>query len=89
MSIEIHDDKVMYCRMLGHEVPFKYCRTGATGQVCRRIFDCWFQTFDVASFMRAHYTDAEIQSILAPPKPKMATLAELIRQAQNNPKGQT
>lgn len=89
MSIEEHDDKMMHCRMLGHEVPFKYCRTGATGQACRKVFDCWFQTFDVEGFMKAHYTAEEIQAFLTPPKPKLMTLAELIQQAKNNAKGQT
>ena len=87
MSIEEHDKKMTHCPMLGHEVPFGYCRTGASGQACRKIFDCWFATFDVEAFMRAHYTEEEIQAILTPPKPKMATLVELIRRAQENAKG--
>lgn len=83
MGIKEHDDKLTHCRMLGHEVPFRYCRTGATGQSCRKIFDCWFQTFDIESFMKAHYTDEEIQAILSPPKPKMETLVDLIRKSKN------
>ncbi len=82
MSIQEHDDKLMHCRMLGHEVPFKYCRTGATGQPCRKIFDCWFQTFNVEAFMREHYTAEAIEAVLTPPKPKITALVDLIRQTQ-------
>ena len=87
MSIEEHDNEVIHCRMLGHEVPFSYCRKGASSQPCRKIFDCWFQTFEIEPFMREHYTQEQIKNILSPPKPKITTLFELIQQAQEKMKG--
>jgi len=84
MSIEDHDKEVIHCRMLGHDVPFSYCRTGATGQPCRKIFDCWFHTFDIVSFMKEHYPEEEIEAIQQPPKNRMMTLVELIEKAKNN-----
>lgn len=84
MSMDEHDSRVMYCRMLGHQVPFSYCRQTASGQPCRKIFDCWYQQFDIQQFMQSHYSQDQIDQILAPPKPKMTTLVELIRQAQEN-----
>jgi hypothetical protein len=84
MSVDQHDAKTIYCRMLGHEVPFAYCRQGASSLPCRKIFDCWFQTFDIESFMKDHFSEQEIQAILAPPKPKMTSLIELIQKAQNH-----
>ncbi|MBN1126682.1 MAG: hypothetical protein JXA82_16885 [Sedimentisphaerales bacterium] len=86
MSIDQHDDKTIYCRMLGHEVPFSYCRQGASGQPCRKIIDCWFQTIDIKTFMQTHFTEQQIQAILAPPKPKMTSLIELIQKARNHEK---
>ncbi len=74
--------------MLGHEVPFGYCRKGAVGQGCRKILDCWFQVFDVEKFLKEHYSEQEIQNLTAPPRPKMTTLVEMIRQAQQTAEDQ-
>lgn len=84
MSIEEHDQDTGYCRMLGHHVPFSYCRTGAGSQPCRKILDCWFETFDVRTFVNEHYSQEQIQAILTPAKPKMLSLLELIEQARRN-----
>ena len=70
--------------MLGHHVTFAYCRAGLSSQPCRKIFDCWFQTFDINKFMKEHFTDEEIKAILAPPKDKMTSIIELIQKAQQN-----
>lgn len=86
MSIEEHDNETIHCRMLGHEVPFSYCRKGATDQPCRKIFDCWFQTFDIEQFIQEHYTEDQIQAFLSPPKPKMETLLDLIRNVEEDVK---
>ena len=87
MSLDGHDDKKKYCRMLGHEIAFSYCRQTTSRQPCRKIFDCWFETFDIEGFMKEHFSDEELKALLAPPKPKMTSLVELIRQAQKNSKG--
>jgi hypothetical protein len=84
MSIDQHDNKKIYCRMLGHHITFAYCRAGHSSQPCRKIFDCWFQTFDIKKFMNDHFTDSEIQAILAPSKDKMTSIIELIQKAQQN-----
>lgn len=73
---------MIYCRMLGHQVPFSYCRKGASSLPCRKIFDCWHQIFDIEQFMKDHYTQEQINSILSPPKPKVMTLIEMIQKAQ-------
>jgi hypothetical protein len=68
--------------MLGHEVPFSYCRAPASELPCRRVFDCWWETFDIDSFIRAHYEADEIDRILSPRQGKMLTLVELIERAK-------
>jgi hypothetical protein len=82
--IDQYDNLRIYCRILGHEVPFSYCRQGAFGQPCRRIFDCWFEKFDIQKFMQEHFTQEQIQALLAPPTDKVVSLIELIRKAQQN-----
>jgi len=73
--------------MLGHEVGFAYCRAPGAELPCRKILDCWFETFDVEAFLREHYSEEEIGEVLAPPRPKLVSLVELIQQAQERAKG--
>ena len=88
MAKDEHDERQIRCRRLGHVVYFSYCRAPGRETPCPKIADCWFEKFDVAGFLRTHYTDDEINEILEPPKPKMATLVELIQQAQERAKRQ-
>lgn len=82
MNIDSHDNRKLRCRMLGHEINFNYCRTGVDNLPCRKIFDCWFEIFDIADFMRQHYSPEQIEEILSEPKDKVTTIVDLIRQAQ-------
>ena len=84
MCIEKNDKRIIRCRMLGHEVPFEYCRQGSGELPCRNIFNCWFELFPVEEFLRQHYSDEQIEEMLRPGQPKMASLIELIQQAQKN-----
>ncbi len=71
-----------HCRMLGHEIRFGYCKLLPEGRPCRLIVDCWQGSFDVVSFLRQRYTPEQIESFLAPPKPKIASILELIEKAR-------
>ena len=73
MIIEAHDDKKKYCRTLGHQIAFSYCRQTASAQPCRKIFDCWFETFDIDRFMKEYFTDDQLKTLLTPPKPKITS----------------
>lgn len=70
--------------MLGHEIHFSYCRAPGRDLPCRRIFDCWFEAFDVQAFIRRHFGEADIQQILAPPTDKVTTLMDLIEKAKRS-----
>jgi len=76
------DEREGYCRMLGHHLRFSYCRTCRDGLPCYKIMDCWFEKFDVRTFVEENYTALEIESFLQPPQPKMQTLMTLIQQAR-------
>lgn len=84
MNIDKYDNEKIYCRMLGHHLTFEYCRKTAQGSPCRKIFDCWYTKFDIQKFMAEHYTEDEIKNILAPSKPKMTSLIEMIQQARKS-----
>ena len=70
--------------MLGHELQFAYCRQPGADTPCRKIFDCWWEAFDIHSFMDANYDAEVIAKITAEPKPKMLSLVELIERARRN-----
>ena len=82
MLMAADDEREGYCRVLGHPVPFRYCRQLPEGQPCRLILDCWHERFDVQAFVRQHYTPEQVEAILAPPKTKLASIVELIEQAR-------
>ena len=68
--------------MLGHQIIFDYCRSANNGTPCRKIFDCWFDQFDIVDFVRQNYGEETISKLNTPPKPKIHSLLELIEQAK-------
>jgi hypothetical protein len=81
-----HDERERYCPMLGHEIRFGYCRAPGRDIPCRKIFDCWWERFDIRSFIREHFTEEAIGRILAPPRAKAETIFDLIAQAREQAK---
>lgn len=71
-----------YCRRLGHDVDFSYCRMAGQPLPCFKIFDCWYERFDIKGFMESHYTPDEIKTLLTPPQDKVSTLYDLIEKAR-------
>lgn len=82
MDVSTYDERETYCRMLGHDVPFKYCRQVAEGAPCRRVADCWYTQFDVTAWLTEHYTPEQIDRITAPPPAKLLSILELIERAK-------
>jgi hypothetical protein len=83
-----HDPDVLpRCRRLGQEVTFGYCRQETDGKPCRLILDCWWERFDVRSFLQAHLAPeamAQVERASATPPPsKVLSLVELIQQAKD------
>ena len=81
-SLREHDARARRCPMLGHDVPFSYCRAPASDLPCRKVFDCWWETFDVEAFVRRHFGEEAIGRLLAPRPDKAATLVDLIAKAR-------
>lgn len=78
------DTMEMRCPRLGSAVSFSYCRTcGTDGQACFKVLDCWWQRFDVTAYFRQRLSPAAFERLAAAPPPnKVASLVDLIRQAQ-------
>lgn len=86
-DISCYDTQTLYCRMLGHHVPFSYCREPGNRLFCSRILRCWGEKIDITAFLKTHFSSEEIRQGLSPPKPKMSSLVELIEQAKKRTSG--
>jgi hypothetical protein len=80
--IDEHDDKTRRCPMLGHELAFSYCRQPGREIPCARIFDCWWERFDIVAFVQGHYDPDTVAEIRKPRQPKVASLVEIIERAR-------
>lgn len=78
IAVDEFDDRSLYCRMLGHDLTFKYCRRTGDGRFCGRVFDCWHDRIEVARYLKTHFSDDEISNVLHPSSPKLHTLLNLI-----------
>lgn len=87
-DITANDKRRRRCPMLGHDIDFSYCRAPGGPLPCRKIFDCWWEGFDVEAFVREHFSAEQIERILGPRKDKALSLVELIEQARRNAAGQ-
>ena len=79
------DDLERRCPRLGGDVSFAYCRQGGENNLpCFKIFDCWWERFDVVAHLRENLPPEVFDKIAArrPPPDKVTSLVDLIRQAQ-------
>ena len=82
--IDKYDEKDIYCKKLGHELNFLYCRTEHDGQPCPAIFDCWHEHLPIGEYMQKNFSPQDVPYLSQPKPDKMHTLMELIQKAQNN-----
>ncbi len=78
------DNLEIRCPRLGGPVSFEYCRTNGDEMLpCWKIFDCWWERFDVAAFLKKNMPEDDfIRLVNTKPKPKVNSLIELIEQAK-------
>lgn len=73
------------CPRLGGDVSFGYCKIGGEGDSpCFKVFDCWWERFDVVAHMQACLSPEAFEALSAhrSPPAKVASLVDLIRRAQ-------
>ena len=83
-----HDQDVLpRCPRLGHELTFGYCRQETAGKPCRLILDCWWEQFDVRSFLQANLPEEAMAQVeragAAPPPSKVLSLLDIVQQARD------
>lgn len=80
------DNDITRCRRLGHEVSFQYCREEGKTRPCHLILNCWWERFDVRSFVRENYPPDVAEALEAagesPQPSKVLSLVEMIEQAK-------
>lgn len=78
------------CPRMGGSIQFSYCRSnggddGETQKVCFKILDCWWEYFDVVSYLKSRLTPEEFRNLeMIKPRPKISTIIDLIQKAQRN-----
>ena len=80
--IETYDKQHGYCPKLGHHLNFKYCRSEKGAEPCAKIYDCWFEKFDINTYMKQHFEEIDHSRETSTVPNKMLTLLELIQKAQ-------
>jgi len=83
-AVDDNDSLEQRCPRLGGPVPFKYCRTtGEGGMPCFKILDCWWETFDVRTYLENCMSEAAFKTLTeAKPPDKIASILDLIEQAK-------
>ena len=79
-----HDPLERRCPRLGGPVTFAYCRSGKIdGEPCFKIFDCWWERFDVVALMRELLPPEAFERLSqSRPAPKITSLLDIIAQAK-------
>jgi hypothetical protein len=79
-----NDHMEIRCPRLGGPVSFHYCRTCNENELpCWKIADCWWESFDIVTYLKANIPEAALAEILNHrPKPKITSLIELIQKAK-------
>lgn len=71
------------CPRLGHDIALAYCLKADTGATaCPKTLDCWWEIFDVTTWLQSRLSAAEWQKFQAPPPAKVTSLVALIEQAR-------
>jgi hypothetical protein len=81
-----NDHRETRCPRLGGPVNFQYCRQFAGEDLpCWKVFDCWWEIFDVAGFMKEILPGPDFEKLVeSKPRPKILSLVELIARTRKN-----
>ena len=74
---------VRRCPRLGSSVHFGYCKkSGDGGSCCFKIFDCWWETFDVVQYLKDSLSPEEFKRLEdlqdSGPKSKVGSLVNAV-----------
>ena len=73
------DDVKGYCRMLGHMLTFRYCRSVNDELPCRKVMDCWYDKFPVQEFLSENYTEEELKKAFGMQQNRLSTIISIVQ----------
>lgn len=73
------------CPRLGGDIPFSYCRKcGDDGSPCWKIIDCWWELFDVETYLRQQMGAENFQHLIGKkPKPKIRSILDIVEEIRS------
>jgi hypothetical protein len=79
------DDYQRRCPVLGGPVTLVYCeKCGECQTPCHKIFDCWWETFDVVGYLQKKLSPEDYQKLIEyRPRSKVCSLLDYIEQARS------
>lgn len=80
--LEEYDDEMIRCPRVGGYVNFKFCRSENNMLPCRWVIGCWQGRMDIIAFLDNHFSEADLERIFLPPKPKLESLVEMIERGR-------
>ena len=57
-----------HCPRLGGTITLSYCLAPAQEAPCERILDCWWQVFDIHTFLKENVSEELLSRIGKPPR---------------------
>jgi len=84
------EDLEIRCPRLGGTVPFRYCMAPAEPTACYKILDCWWEVFDVTSYLKAHLPEEDFCRLLEDRnRPnRMESILDLVEKFKRKASGQ-
>jgi hypothetical protein len=78
------------CPRLGGTVPFGYCCAPGEPTPCYKILDCWWEIFDVTTYLRSHLPKDVFEKLLEDRDPpnRLNAIFELVERFKNTKPGQ-
>ncbi len=71
------------CPRLGHPIRFRYCLQADLERPCLKIFDCWWESFDIEAYLRDRLPPEVFAALReAGPRSRIAALVEAAEAAQ-------
>ncbi len=77
------------CPRLGGTVPFRYCMAPAEPAPCFKILNCWWEVFDVTSYLQSHLSEQEFGRLCEHRNPpnRMNSILELVEKFKQGEPG--
>ena len=80
------DDQERRCPRLGSPISFRYCMlSGEDDDICWKILDCWWETFDVENYLKANMPEAAFNELMKKadkPMNKVGSILDIVEKVK-------